>query len=769
MQDANPTVFNPKGVYDGKKIFYSPIAYNFGNQHEFRVEIRGKTWPVRMQKVLRAGHPLNPEVLARYIQGNQTHDENVLTVINACNVAIRMEPIQNYPFNVRSFYPGNEIRPIGRGIELWRGYFQSIRPGIGKMFINVDIATGMFFKSGPLIAVCLEILGAPPNADPTQWLGRNMNPRAKNELLKSIRNLKVKTERRGQGSQVRPIKEFSDKVADEHTFTDDSGPTTVALSTKAYVPLERCIVEPGQAMRKQVPQDLMSEVLGFATMRPEQRLQSIRNGLQTLQYGNSPYLREFGINVEANPMRINGRLLAPPTLQYGRNATIQPANGQWNMRDKRLYEPATVKGCVFLIYDKRFRPDAEQNCKQGLFEACRDLGITGMPPDPPVLKKDPSGSGYSNHLREAAMLHKNVKGSFPSLIVVILPDFGGDDIYRRVKNAGDIMIGVATQCLKSSKCWKAGNAQYWANVCLKINVKLGGINVVPRAESIRVLVDPANPTLVIGADVMHPGPGVGGRPSFASVIGSVDSTTSKYIATTRAQRPRQEMIEELEEMVHYMITMYMRYRGTVEKKEQKAPKRIIFYRDGISEGQFQECKDVEVQRIKAACRRANINPKLTFIVVGKRHHIRFFPANPGDADRSGNAPAGLVVDREITSPVEFDFYLQSHGGLLGTSRSAHYNVLVDENRFTPDNIQQLSFALCHVYARSTRSVSIVPPVYYADIVCARARHHYDPDSDMTFSETASQLSSEAAEAQLAIYQQGFRPLHAGQSQMMYFQ
>lgn len=62
---------------------------------------------------------------------------------------------------------------------------------------------------------------------------------------------------------------------------------------------------------------------------------------------------------------------------------------------------------------------------------------------------------------------------------------------------------------------------------------------------------------------------------------------------------------------------------------------------------------------------------------------RFFPPPGGSSDRSGNAPAGLVIDREITSPgsssttflcpvhlgaygllylVEFDFYLQSHGG-----------------------------------------------------------------------------------------------------------
>ena len=58
---------------------------------------------------------------------------------------------------------------------------------------------------------------------------------------------------------------------------------------------------------------------------------------------------------------------------------------------------------------------------------------------------------------------------------------------------------------------------------------------------------------------------------------------------------------------------------------------------------------------------------LTFVVVGKRHHFRFIPKNAKDGDKkSGNAPAGLLVDRDITTPGIFDFYLLSHAGLLGS-------------------------------------------------------------------------------------------------------
>ena len=75
----------------------------------------------------------------------------------------------------------------------------------------------------------------------------------------------------------------------------------------------------------------------------------------------------------------------------------------------------------------------------------------------------------------------------------------------------------------------------------------------------------------------------------------------------------------------------------------------------------------------------------------------------------------------ITHPFEFDFYLNSHQGLQGTSRSAHYHVLYDDNKISSDDLQEITYRMCYLYARSTRAVSIVPSAYYAHLVAARAR------------------------------------------------
>ena len=91
--------------------------------------------------------------------------------------------------------------------------------------------------------------------------------------------------------------------------------------------------------------------------------------------------------------------------------------------------------------------------------------------------------------------------------------------------------------------------------------------------------------------------------------------------------------------------------------------------------------------------------------------------------RSGNIPPGTTVDTGITHPTEFDFYLCSHAGIQGTSRPSHYHIIWDDNSFTADELQALTYQLCHTYVRCTRSVSVPAPAYYAHLVAFRARYH----------------------------------------------
>lgn len=72
-------------------------------------------------------------------------------------------------------------------------------------------------------------------------------------------------------------------------------------------------------MRKQLPSDKTKAMVEFSTQKPHERFQSIRNGAEQLQYGQSDYIRQFGlsINTAGGPMSLQGRILPTPALQYG--------------------------------------------------------------------------------------------------------------------------------------------------------------------------------------------------------------------------------------------------------------------------------------------------------------------------------------------------------------------------------------------------------------------------------------------------------------------
>ena len=184
-----------------------------------------------------------------------------------------------------------------------------------------------------------------------------------------------------------------------------------------------------------------------------------------------------------------------------------------------------------------------------------------------------------------------------------------------------------------------------------------------------------------------------------------------------------------------------------EHNNQKWPTHMLFYRDGISESQFQACIDDEIATVKQAfadlCEK---ELKLTFVICGKRHHTRFYATRAEDSYSetqwingkghnvvNGNLDAGLLVTDVVTNPVPFNFFLQSHRAIKGTARSAHYHVLEDGMGIGETNLPNLTMMLCYAFSRATTGVSYVAPAYIADRLCERGRvylRRWALDADM---------------------------------------
>ena len=294
--------------------------------------------------------------------------------------------------------------------------------------------------------------------------------------------------------------------------------------------------------------------------------------------------------------------------------------------------------------------------------------------------------------------------------------------YNEVKRLGDTAggIAVATQCVLSNTVQRKCNPATLGNICLKINARLGGMNSIVDPNT-RPAIVRGMPIIIFGADVTHPHSDDTTSPSIAAVVASTDLEGVRYRALHRNQKSRQEIIADLRAMAKEHLLEFKRRTG-------EKPVKIIFYRDGVSDGQFNEVQQKEIAALQGACldlqRDGSYQPKITFIVVQKRHHTRFFPMSKGEPNAVGkgkNVPPGTTVDTVITHPTQHDFFLCSHAAIQGTSRPCHYHVLWDDSDFSADDLQLFTYQLCHIFWRCNRSVSYPAPTYYAHRDAAHAK------------------------------------------------
>ncbi|PBK85499.1 argonaute-like protein [Armillaria gallica] len=789
LQSQHPDVFIKAAVYDGKKNLYTSYKLDFGGEvsRQFNVTWTEGSRVSNFKIKITEAREISMEVLRRYTEGQQSWDENVSTGLTALNIVIRMEPSLNHPFRVRSFYNDKIKAPLANsGLEAWQGYFQSVRPTLNRLLVNIDISTGVMFKPGSLIETCLEFITGNRREDANRWLrAKSMSMKERRDLQTFLFGVKVEAQTAAGGNKLVTIHKLTERDTASTVFTPTGGaqtnvaqyyaranqrlryPNIICMQTPkgAVIPLERYYIVPGQLSQADLNPDATRDMVKFATKRPDQRLSAIQTGIQVLAYGQSRYVRDFGPDIKTGslPMEIPARMINAPELKYGPGSKqlivllsiLRPRDGAWNLVDKKFSKPMPLGSWIVVIFvpQHHFRPDDANRMIAALVQGCEAVGeLFPLSSEP----SNPHRSFWACRFQRASHL-------LPTFIVCILPDKSNADLYTAVKHCGDIKRGVANQCLRVGEC-KRARPQYWANVAMKINAKLGGVNVIPDPKSAPIISDPRQPTIVVGADVMHPAPR-SQSPSYAAVVANIDSNGAQYASKTKPQLGRQEMIGDLRTMAADLLRSYISHRKNVEKVST-LPKRLISFRDGVSEGEFKRVLDQELPLLQAACVDAGISPppKITFIVVGKRHHMRFFPKNDRDKDaRSENLLPGTVIDQAITNPVEFDFYLQSHGGIHGTSKSSHYNV--PHGLCSADAIQSLAYTLCFTYARSTRSVSIPTPVYYAHIVCSRAKTHYDPQGA---SSSVASGDSPTREETLDQHRRQYHDVHDVQARRMYF-
>eukprot|EP00286_Rhodomonas_abbreviata_P022915 CAMPEP_0181315256 /NCGR_PEP_ID=MMETSP1101-20121128/15272_1 /TAXON_ID=46948 /ORGANISM="Rhodomonas abbreviata, Strain Caron Lab Isolate" /LENGTH=932 /DNA_ID=CAMNT_0023422439 /DNA_START=99 /DNA_END=2893 /DNA_ORIENTATION=+ len=488
----------------------------------------------------------------------------------------------------------------------------------------------------------------------------------------------------------------------------------------SYHYLNHAVVVAGQRKNKADPQETQ-EMIRFTSEKPRERLQLI-DGLfkSEAKFRDDAVVQSFHLQINTEMIAVEGaRILPPPEIQTevknGRTITAQFRQpGEWDHRGSFFQPIEGLKSWGILVTDRSFTEGMVTQFQTLMRQMCQEKGIDLRPPcvanianSRNSLEEDLTGFGR--------MIFEN--SNLPPQIIVV---FKGPDTasvaYSEIKRVCDILLGVPTTCVNSKKSRGEFKLATVKGIVLKINAKLGGYSVGEIGPSVnwRVKLPWKDKTMVFGIDVSHPAPG-SRQPSVFAITALMDEWGHRYLSRYKAQSRRVEVgTTDMEEMIEGLLQDFA-------KITHGPPDSILVYRDGVSDSQFDQVLATEVQAFRNVARKLDTawKPTITYVISQKRNNTRFFPTNQQDASRNGNFPAGLVVDTEIVNPRMFDFHLLSHSGLQGTSRPVYYHVLLNEGDYTPDAIQELTYALCYGYSRCTKSIGCVTPIYYADKVAER--------------------------------------------------
>ncbi|KAJ2510035.1 hypothetical protein GGI11_005642 [Coemansia sp. RSA 2049] len=733
-------------VYDARKIAYAPSPICNSNEElvldvSYTESGRSEKFVIRIREVA----VINTTILTEFIKGKSSAGvADIQPALTALDLAVgSVVRSQMVGFN-RSFFTRTQALPTSGGLELWRGFSFSVRPGIERLFLNINTAVTAMYTPGSLLEAIINILEL---RDVNQVRG-GLSPQMVRTIGSYLRGVVLYLKHRGiQGKRKFSVKGMTTKPLDKESFEwedpTQEGKTEMVTIEKYYqrryniklnypflpglvgrknavFPIELCDIGENQRYKGKLGDKQTADMVKFACQKPSENMSRINQAISNLGIGTSPVVKAFGMEIPNRLAEVEARVLPTPTITYGsrsREPSLAPSSGAWNMRDKQV----TTSGkpldywAVLVLANRSYMAEGRvQNFVTALVRICNQTGYRINHPQPPIVYGNPNAD-IGREMKKACDSIRLRPGDAPQLLLVILPTTNAQ-VYQTVKNCAYTTLGVQSQCMQAKHVQNA-NAQYCANLCLKINAKMGGTNQSLVGQNLQKMLH-SKPTLVMGCDVTHPAPGEHGKPSIASVVGSTDLMGLRYAATLIQLPSRQELVKLLMEAVQRHLRLF--FSSTKVK-----PRHIVFYRDGISETQFPQTRDRELTEILRACSsvEAGYKPEVTFIAVLKRHNTRFYPLTSRDGDRTGNCVPGTVIDRSVTLAPYFDFYLFSHAAIQGTSRPTHYVVLHNDVGFTADELQQLTYSLCFTYAICTRSVSLVPPVYYAHRVADRARCH----------------------------------------------
>ncbi|CAI2318177.1 unnamed protein product [Caenorhabditis sp. 36 PRJEB53466] len=539
--------------------------------------------------------------------------------------------------------------------------------------------------------------------------------------------------------------------------------TTKSLKHIEFFPIEVLHIAPHQRIKNEhMPAEVRSHMTGKNSTLPSEHVRQIQQILRnSLKMANNGHLAAFRIKMPSfHPIKPVANILAPPLIKFANHGTHIPIPNfgcAFNKTYEKFVAPANIKTIAFLITNANFR--SVEELMKNIEQYCKEQRIK-------VERRRQDWRVFhcteNDTLRLREIIDECIKDKADILFVIAKDKhpFSHDYLKYYEEKLGQQTIQVCTNTANNMIGDRALSGQSFKNVMRKFNCKTGGTNfhidvtqsvdgkvICPHTQSMHMKLY-AN-TQFIGFELSHSGARTQFQiqqeihrpePTVVGVAYSLKNST-QLGGFSYYQKPRVANLTELSENFPTCLEAY-------RESTTCLPKTIVIYRSGLGEGDFKEIiSELNDMKKAAAKKKSGYEPKFVLIVAQRRSHVRMFPEKiDGSSAKEQNVVSGTCVDYSSGHGLD-EFIMSSQIPLIGTIRPTRYTVLVNESKWSKNEIMNATYQLAFGHQVSYQPPAIPNVLYAAKNLAKRGKNNLRTHVDLQeFQEGVKEICARYADS-----------------------
>jgi aubergine-like protein len=432
---------------------------------------------------------------------------------------------------------------------------------------------------------------------------------------------------------------------------------------------------------------VMKRVAEVTNQFPSEKFETIKQSINIINNNKNESLVNFKINMNQN--KVVGYQMTKPNIMDRKGNTI-PFKGD-KIPLKEMTVNKNLDNWVFL-YDS-FLEQSVDDCYEGLINSA---GRYKIKINEPIFIQISGRNKNRNQVCSPEEVYKLMCDNGcqdVSMAFFFVSQRLGKRIYKTMKKYFVGTLGIATQFFTSYNPKQKNLMSKFGNIVVQMSVKIGSS---PWGVKI-----PLKDTVIFGADVYHDKK----NKSVSALVSLFGNDFYDKFSTQKIQKKGEEIMKNMSEMV-------LEHLEYINKTLKTLPKNILFYRDGVSEGQISIIVEKELKvLINSLYTKYNEKaPKITMIIVTKRIDDRFCIQ---EQNRLNNCPGGIIIQDTVIKPNKANFFMVAQNVNMGTAIPTHYEIILNQCDFNLPQIQEITYLLTHLYYNWMGAVKVPAPVQYA--------------------------------------------------------